>query len=781
MNTIDICNELHQNFIDFAYEANSQRAFADARDGLKPGQRACLWEMYSKGYTSNKPHVKSAKISGGVIANWWPHGDVAIYETFARMSQSWINNIPEVNWHGANGNIVIGNEPASARYTEAKLDKATEEGMFQGIKKQNVPMILNFSEDEEWPEVLPAIMPRLLINGCQGIGVTISNTWLPMNLKEITRSIKKYALTGELDINEGLIDFPSGGIIINKDNLSIIHKTGKGKVILRAKAEVKGKSILITELPYQVFVEPLMDEIKALLVKDELDDIKDIYNKTDKKRLLIEIECKNSPESTLKKLYAMTSLQKNYNTNQFALVGKTPKLLTLKEYYDIYLNHNKTCIRKEYEYDLNKAKVRLNIVEGLLIALEDIDNVVQLIKKSKNAAAAKDTLKETYNLNEEQAKAIVDMKLGRIANLEKLELENEKQKLIDTIKEINEILSNEKTLLDILLKRLEDFTKKYGYDRRTELQNFEIKPEEKEIETVTPEDVVVVINKTGEIKRIAKASFRTQRKGGKGIKTEDDAVLGTFSTNTIDTLLAFTNTGKMFRLLIDNIPAGTNISKGVGIGSLINLEPSEKVIAATTLERKNNKKYVVFMTKQGLIKKTLLEEYTQTKRSTGIAAIKLKEGDSIANIELMNEEEMIIITKKGMSIHFDTKDIAAIGRVTTGVKAIKLDEDDEVLVGLPILNNENQVAVITEYGYGKKTKVDEFPFQGRAGKGVVIYKTTPSTGKIIGAAIVNDESNLLLVGKTSICISAKDIPLLGRSATGNIMIKSGSLNSIVEL
>lgn len=736
--------------------------------------------MYSKGYTSNKPHVKSAKISGGVIANWWPHGDVAIYETFARMSQPWINNIPEVNWHGANGNIVIGNEPASARYTEAKLDKATEEGMFQGIKKQNVPMILNFSEDEEWPEVLPAIMPRLLINGCQGIGVTISNTWLPMNLREITRSIKKYVSTGEFDISEGLIDFPSGGIIINKNNLSTIHKTGKGKVILRAKAEVKGKSILITELPYQVFVEPLMDEIKALLAKDELDDIKDIYNKTDKKRLLIEIECKSSPESTLKKLYAMTSLQKSYNANQFALVGKTPKLLTLKEYYDIYLAHNKTCIRKEYEYDLNKTKVRLNIVEGLLIALEDIDNVVQLIKKSKDAAAAKDALKETYNLNEEQAKAIVDMKLGRIANLEKLELENEKQKLIDTVKEIEEILSNEKAILDILLKRLEDFTKKYGYNRRTELQDFETKPEEKEIEMVSPEEVIVIITKNGEIKRVPKSNFRIQKRGGKGVKTEDETILSSISTNTIDNLLLFTNMGKMYKLLVDKIPTGTSTSKGTSVNNLINLLPNEQVIAVTNLDRKNNNKYVVFITKNGMLKKTKLEEYSGVKRTTGITAIKIKEGDSIANIELMDEEDMIIVTKKGMAIHIGTKDVLPIGRDTMGIKAIKLKPEDEVFKGIAIRDNAETLATFTEFGLGKKTKLEEFSIQGKNGIGIAVQKLFPSSGDISGAEIINDKDNLLITGNKSICISAVDVPLLSRISAGNVMIK-GTIKSVVKI
>ena len=707
--------------------------------------------------------------------------DTAIYETFARMSQDWINNLPEVSWHGANGNIVIGNAPASSRYTEARLSKAAEDGMFQGIKKNNVNMILNFSEDEEWPEVLPSIMPRLLINGSQGIGVTIANVWLPMNLIEITEAIKNYILSGMIDNNTVFPDFPSGGIIINKDELHTINETGKGKVILRARTEIKNNSIFITELPYQVFVEPLLEDIKKLISEGQLEDIKDIYNKTDKKRLLIEIECKNSPETTLNKLFALTDLQKNYNANQYALVGKTPKLLNLKEYFDIYINHNSECISKEYIYDLNKATERLEIVNGLLKALEDIDNIISLIKSSKSAVDAKNNLIKEYNFSENQAKAIVDMKLGKIANLEKIEIEEEQKKLNSTIENCNNILSNKKEILNILIDRLINFTKKYGKDRKTLLENIKYSKEEKEIAEVIPEDVVVMLSKTGNIKRIPKASFRTQRKGGKGVKTADDVVMATIKTNTIDTLLLFTNEGKMYRIIVDNIPEGTNASKGVNISTLINLENNEKVIAVTNLERENENKYVVFITKQGLFKKTLLEEYIKTKRSTGIAAINLKDGDSIANIELMNDEDMIIITKKGYSIHFETKDIAAIGRVTAGVKTIKLMEDDEVLVGLPIRNQKETVAIFSSLGYAKKTNIDDFPVQGRVGRGVIAYKSNASTGDIIGAVMINDDDNILLVGKTSICISATDIPLFGRAATGNIMIKGSQLNSIVKL
>lgn len=781
MNTIDICKELHQNFVDFAYEANSQRAFPDARDGLKPGQRACLWEMYCKGFTSNKPHVKSAKISGGVIASWHPHGDVAVYETFARMSQPWINNIPEVSWHGSNGNVVIGSAPASSRYTEARLSKATEDGMLQGLKKKNVPMILNFSEDEEWPEALPAIMPRLLINGSQGIGVTIANVWLNMNLCEVTKVIENYLKTGEVDTNSYLIDFPSGGIILNKNDLHIIHETGKGKVILRAKTEIQKNSIIITELPYQVYVEPLLEEIKNLVIKEEIDGIKDWYNKSDKKRLLIEIECEKdvSPERVLTKLFKLTDLQKTYNANQWALVSKTPKLLNLKDYLEIYTNHNLDCIKREYEFDLTKAKNRLEIIEGLIKALEDIDNIIALIKKSESASKAKEALIREYDFTENQAKAIVDMKLGRLAHLEKIELNNEYEELTSNIKTWEEIISNKQKLEEIFLDRLLAFTKKYGSPRKTELTQVNISPEDKEITEVIPENVVVVVSQEGNIKRIPAKSFKAQRRNGKGVKTVDSAVLTTISTNTIDTLMIFTSKGKMYKLLVDNVPIGTNSSKGYHLSGLVKLDSDEKVIAVTSLDRKENAQYVVFITKKGLLKKTLLSEYTKVKRSTGIVAINLKDGDSIANVCFMNEEDILFITKKGMSIHFSTEDIAAIGRVTAGVKSIKLSDEDEVLLGIPLTEDIKTIAIFTEKGQGKKCEVSEFPSQGRGGRGVMVSKSD----SIVGACGLGDtEESILIIGKpNSICISSNDIPLVGRVCLGNVMIKNSNIISTVKI
>ena len=776
----DLIKELGTNFIEYAVAVNTDRAIPDATSGLKPVARRILWSSFESGRTFSKPHVKAARIVGDVMGAYHPHGDTSIYGALVRLSQNWVMRYPLIDWHGNNGNIA-GDGAAHMRYTEARLSKLVEEGMLNGLKKRNVDFIPNYSEDAEEPVTLPSIFPNLLCNPNTGIGVAMACNWLPHNLGEVAQAIYDY-----IDGKEPMLpgpDFPTGGIVINANDIPNILRTGHGSVKVRGKYKLEGQNLVFYEIPYGTTIESLLSEIGVVCDNKEIEGISEIRDESNKKGLRIVICCQKGfdPDSIAKKLFLKTDLQTSISYNQVALINKTPTELNLKDCIKIYIEHNINCLIKEVNYDLEKAEARLHIVKGLLIALEDIDNVIALIKKSASSEAAKTKLIEEYKIDEIQAKSILAMRLSSLARLEKIELEAEKDGLEKDIKEYNDILSNENKQINIIKDRLTDLVKKYGDARRTDLTNIEIKPEEKEIETVTPEDVVVILSQTGEIKRVAKSSFRTQRKGGKGVKSEDDAVLDTIATNTIDTLLVFTDTGKMYRLLVDNVPAGTNASKGVRIGTLINLEPNEKVIAITSLERKNNKKYVVFITKKGLFKKTLLEEYTKTKRTTGIAAINIKDGDSIANIELMDEEDMIIVTKNGMSIHFETKDIASIGRVTAGVKAIKLADDDEVLAGLPIRNNNDTVAVFSSLGCAKRTEISEFPLQGRGGKGVVIYKATPGTGEVIGAATVNDEDNVLLVGKTSICISAQDIPVLGRPATGNIMIKNGNLTSVVKL
>ena len=776
--SIKINEELHQNFIDFSYEANSQRAFPDARDGLKPGQRACLWEFFSKGYLPSKPHVKSAKVAGGVIASWWPHGDAAIYETFARMSQPWINNIPEVDWHGANGSIIGGPECASSRYTEARLSKASEEGFFSNIKKNVINMIPNFTEDDEWPELFPAIFPRLYVNGSQGIGMTIANTWVPGNLGEFVTKVHQYLETGDITYDNIYPDFPTGGIIINKNDLKTIYLTGKGKVVLRAKTSIEGNSIFIHELPYQVYAEPWIDSVKDLIIKDEIKGIKDIYNKSDKKRILIEIECDSSPLVVLNNLFSVTDLQKSYNPNQYALISKVPKLLNLKEYIEVYVKHNLDCIKKEYEFELRKAQAREEIVDGLLKAIENIDNIIQMIKSSNSVADAKTRLMAAYDFNENQAKAIVDMKLGRLAKLEGVELNKEKNELVEKINHCKEFLSNTNSQNSEFLNRLDTFNKKFGYARRTAVTQIAIEKNKKEEVYVEPEKCVVVMTEGGLIKRVPTMSFKVQKRNTKGVKTQDDITASVIRTNTVDSLMVFTNKGTMYRLSVNDIPEGTNASKGVGIKGLINMEPDEEANIIYSIYKDTTAKYIAFVTKNGIVKKTSLDEYIKTKRKTGVTAITLKEGDKLAAALLMESEDLVILTREGKCIRFKSSDVAASGRTTQGMKGINLDDGDEVVAALAIRDPKDNLAIFSVDGYGKRIDLSEIPVQHRGGKGLLCVKGA----QIAAAALINDEDNILIIGNmSSVCISGKDVPVLTRGTLGNIMIKNNKIKSVSKV
>ena len=776
----DLIKELGTNFIEYAVAVNTDRALPDARSGLKPVATRILYGAYDGGRVSSKPHVKCARIVGDVMGNLHPHGDSSIYGALVRLAQPWVLRYPLIDFHGNMGNI-DGDGPAAARYTEARLSKLAEAGMLTGLKKNCVDFIPNYDESSTEPVTLPAIFPNLLCNPNTGIGVAMACNWLPHNLREVADAIYAY-MDGETEITLPGPDFPTGGVIINKKDIPAILRTGHGSVKVRGQYKIEKQNIIFYEIPYGTKTEDLMTEIGKASDEKAIEGISEIRNESNKKGLRIVIECEKgaSPESVVRKLFAKTNLQTSVSYNQVALIDKTPTELGLIDCIKIYVEHNIKCIVREAEFDLKKALARLEIVKGLLKALEDIDNIVQLIKTSESASAAKVRLIEKYNFTENQAKAILDMKLAKLANLEKVELQNEKLELEKTIEELDALINNNNLQYAELKSRLQTIVKKFGDDRKTELAQIDIKPEEKEIAEVVPEDCVVILSQTGDIKRIPAKSFRTQKRGGKGVKSEDDLILKALHTNTIDTLMAFTNKGKMYRLLVDNIPVGTNVSKGVRIGTLINMEADEKVIAATSLNRGSDAEYVLFFTKNGLIKKTSLSEYMKVKRSTGIAAINLKEGDSIANVVFAKDEEVIVVTKEGMSIHFPTKDISPIGRVTAGVKAIKLAEGDYVIGGYPI-KDSTHVAVFSEKGLGKKVKISEMTIQARGGKGILIYKPTAGTGKVAGATLVKEGDNLLLVGRpNSIYISESDVPELSRTSMGNIMIKDSKILSVVK-
>lgn len=767
-NQIELTHELGTNFINYAMAVNTDRSIPDATTGLKPVHKRILYCALDDGLTSNKKHVKCANIVGSMLAKWHPHGDSSVYEALVRLSQPWVMRYPLIDFHGNQGNQ-CGDGPAAYRYTECRLAKISEDGMLAGVKKHCVDFQPNFDETRDEPINLPAIFPNLLCNPNSGIGVAMACSWAPHNLNEVAAAINDY-LSGKEPMLLGP-DFPTGGTILNKDDVPKIMTSGKGTVRIRAKYTHEGNDIIFYEIPYGVTVEKIMQELNELSdIEGALDGVTAIRDETTKKSVRIVLKCKKDANQSkiLSRVFSDTSLQSSFSYNQVALVNGEPKLLNLKDCIEIYVNHNIGCITKEYSFDLAKAQARLHIVEGLLKALEDIDNIVALIRSSKSAAAAKVALQDKYNFSEEQAKAIVDMKLGKLAGLEKMEIEQEKAELDNTINEIQIILSSHDKLIEVLQKRLNNIVTKYGDSRKTELTQVAIEKKAKEPIVVEPKDCVIVINNKNAIKRIDAKSFKPQKHNTTGVKTSDTIIFSQ-RTNTQDILMVFTSKGKMYRMVVDNIPEGTNTSIGAPISSLIEFEDNEVPMAFTTLTRDTNKKFIFFATKKGIVKKVPLEEYDNMKR-TGIVAIKFKDGDELAAVTFINQEEMMLVTKNGMCIRFAAAGMPISSRIAQGVKGMSIAEDDQVIAALPISNSADYLAVVSESGFGKKIELKEFTVQNRGGKGLACHKE-----QIAGAAIINDSNNVLINGdKTSIVIAADELPSLGRTSQGNVTLKNNT-------
>lgn len=773
----DLVNELGLNFIEYAVAVNSDRAIPDAKSGLKPVAKRILYGAYDCGFGSSKPHVKCANIVGNVMAEWHPHGDSSIYGALVRLSQPWVMRYPLIDFHGSNGNI-DGDGPAAYRYTEARLSKFTEEGLLTGIKKKNVDFIPNYSETKEEPVTLPAIFPNLLCNPNAGIGVAMACSWACHNLNEVAEAIYAY-IDGEEPMLPGP-DFPTGGLIINKNDIPNIMRTGHGSVKIRGKYNIEGNNIVFYEIPYGVGTEALMNQIGEAADSEKIKGIVDIRNESNKKgyRLVIECDKKASVLTIVNKLFAETNLQTSFSYNQVALINKTPTELNLKDCIKIYIEHNLECIKKEAQFDLEKANKRYEVVEGLLRALEDIDNIIALIKSSDNSKHAEQNLIEKYNFTENQAKAICAMKLGSLAKLEAVELNTEKADLAKVIADKNILINEEKARLSELKARLMAFVAKYGDERRTELAQIEIPKEEKEIEYVEPEKCVVVMTESGLIKRVPTTSFRTQNRNTKGVKTQDDITNAVIRTNTIDNLMIFTNKGKMYRLLVDNIPVGTNKSQGVPINSLVSMEGDEVATTMYSIYRDTDAKYVLFITENGLVKKTALEEFTKTKKKTGIAAIKIKEGDKLANVSLIKDEDIILLTQHGQGIRFKSSEIGASGRVAMGVKGITLKPEDKVIAGLVVRHDTDDLAIFAENGLAKKIKLTELTPQKRAGKGIIVYK---GSNVASGALITSGDRVLVCGNKTSLCVASDDIPEMSRTSVGNQIIKGSQILSVSKV
>ena len=777
-----IIEEVEQSFLDYSMSVIKDRAIPSAEDGLKPVARRILWDMFDKGYMNNKKFVKCAQPVGDTMGRFHPHGDSSIYGALVWLSQPWNMRYPLISFHGNNGSR-DGDEPAAYRYTECKLSKAGEE-MLADIKKNTVDWAPAYTDEEDEPVYLPGKFPNLLVNGTTGIAVAMACSFAPHNLREIMDAVVHVTNHPDCKVEELLNfitgpDFPTGGLLINKDELKAAYLTGKGRARVRGEYTIETKggkdSIVFTSLPYKVSKETLTEDIDKLCEEKKIEGIASIRDESGngEVRFVIELEKGVSSEPIIAKLFKFSRLEDTYSFNQVALVDKSPKLMNIKQLIEIYVAHQKDVLLRKTQFEVDKIKAKIHVLEGLLKALEDIDNVIALIKKSESAAVARVALMEQYGLSEVQAKAILDMKLSKLAHMEKIELQNEKADLTREADRLSNILANPVPELTRIFTEMKDT---YGDARRTTITQVATTKEEKEIEFVEPEKCVVMMTEAGTIKRIPATSFRTQKRNGKGVKTQEDITSMIIRTNTIDSLMIFSNQGRMYRLLVNDIPVGTNVSKGQSIKSLIAMETNEEPAIMYSIYRDTDAKYVLFATKNGVVKKTALEEYVNTKKKTGIGAISLKEGDELAAVTLIKDEPLAIVTKQGYVLRFNSIEVSATSRMTAGVKGINLSEGDEVIAALPVRNPDDALALFSENGLGKKILPKETITQKRAGKGVVCYKTTDATGPVRAAMLVSDEDNILLVGdKTSICISATDIPAMGRATIGNQMIKNGKV------
>lgn len=783
-----IIGEVEQSFLDYSLSVITDRAIPSAEDGLKPVARRILWDMFDKGYHNNKKFVKCAQPVGDTMGRFHPHGDASIYGALVWLSQPWNMRYPLISFHGNNGSR-DGYEAAAYRYTECKLSKAGEE-MLADIKKDTVDWQLAYTDVEEEPVYLPGRIPNLIVNGTSGIAVAMACSFAPHNLNEVMDAAIHVTQNPNCDIKEILNyisgpDFPTGGLIINKDELPAAYLTGKGRARIRGEYKIesdkRGDSIVFTSIPYKVSKEDLVKEIDKLCDEGKLEGITTIRDESNKDgvRFVIELAKGISSEPIIAKLFKLTRLEDTYSFNQVALVEKKPRLLNIKQLLEIYIAHQKDVLLRKTKYEANKVAARIHILEGLLKALEDIDNIIALIKKSESAAAAKVALMNQYGFSEAQAKAILDMKLSKLAKLEKVEIENERAELVSELERLQGILQNP---TPELVKGFTELKKTYGDARRSTITQVASTKEEKEIEFVEPEKCVVIMTEGGLVKRIPATSFRTQKRNGKGVKTQDDITHAVIRTNTIDSLMIFSDKGKMYRLLVNDVPVGTNVSKGQSIKSLINMDMDEQPAVMYSIYRDTDAAYVLFVTKNGLVKKTSLEEYVKTKKKTGIAAITIKDGDELAAVSLVKDEQLILVTKNGMAIRFDSKEVSPTSRATSGVKGINLGADDEIVAAIPVRNTNDKLAIFVNGGYCKKFGLDELPLQKRAGKGLMCYKPTDTTGKVVAATLVEDSDCVLILGdKSSICIEASEIPNLGRASIGNVVIKNSKVLSVSKV
>ena len=782
----DIEAEMRTAYVDYAMSVIVSRALPDARDGLKPVHRRILYSMYEDGITSDKPYRKCANTVGSVLGRYHPHGDSSVYDAMVRLAQDFTQRYKFIDGHGNFGSM-DGDPAAAMRYTEARMDKIAEE-MLVDIEKNTVEFMPNYDDRLQEPTVLPAKIPALLVNGSSGIAVGMATNIPPHNLGEVVDGIIK-VIDEDNVTNEDLMqvikgpDFPTEGIILGKEGIKEAYTTGRGKITVRAEAEIEEMSgnkrrIIVTSLPYQVNKAKLVETI-AQYVRDKkiegISDIRDESDRENKVRIVIELKRDANPQVVLNHLYKNTQMQTTFGAILLALVDGEPKILTLKDCLEVYIDHRKTVILRRTKFELDKAEARAHILEGLRIAIDNIDEIIAIIRSSYDDA--KEKLMERFGLSEIQAQAILDMQLKRLQGLQREKIEEEYQELMKLIARLKEILASDKLVYDIIKEELLEMKDKFGDERRTKIAAAE--GEIEDVDLIKEEQVVISLTKFGYIKRAPVDTYKSQKRGGKGITgmttKEDDFVKEIFIASSHDILLFFTNKGKLYRLRAFEVPEAGRTAKGTAIVNLLSLDSDEKVSEIIPIQNFADGKYLLFATKNGLIKKTALTEY-DSSRKTGLQAITLKEGDSLVNVRMTDgQDNVVMVTRKGMSITFEEKDVRSVGRVSQGVLGMRVDSDDEV-IGMEsiITGSKATLLAITENGFGKRTDLEEYRVQIRGGKGVITYKVTPKTGEVVGIKIVNDEDDVMLITDNGVIIrlNVKDISVLGRSTQGVTLMRT---------
>ena len=791
----DIEKEMREAYIDYAMSVIVSRALPDVRDGLKPVHRRILYAMHEDGITSDKPYRKCANTVGSVLGRYHPHGDSSVYDAMVRLAQDFSMRYRLIDGHGNFGSV-DGDGAAAMRYTEARMSKIAEY-MLTDIEKNTVDFMPNYDDRLQEPTVLPARIPALLANGSSGIAVGMATNIPPHNLTELIDGIIKIIdednVTDEelMSVIKGP-DFPTEGIILGMEGIKKAYTTGRGKITLRAETEIEEMSgnrqrIIVSSLPYQVNKANLIKTISELSKEKKVEGISECRDESDRKekvRVVIELKRDANPQVVLNQLFKHTQMQTTFGIIMLALVNGVPKILTLRQCLDCYIDHRKDVILRRTQFELDKALARAHILEGLKIALDNIDEVIEIIRNSYDDA--KERLMERFGLSDIQAQAILDMRLKTLSGLQREKIEEEYNQLMELIAHLRDILNSERLVFDIIKEELLEIKQKFGDERKTKIVAAEGEIDLDDL--IKEEQTVVALTHFGYIKRMPIDTYKSQKRGGKGITgiatREDDFVKQIFIASTHDTILFFTNKGKLYHLRGYEIPEAGRTARGTAIVNLLSLDAGEKISAVIPIQNFAEGKYLLMATKHGLIKKTALTEYNSS-RKTGLQGITLKEDDELISVRLTDgQDNVVLVTRNGMCITFDEKDVRPIGRVAQGVIGIRLDEDDEV-IGMEsvIAGGKATLLAITEKGFGKRTELDEYRVQIRGGKGVITYKITPKTGELVGVRIATEDDDVMLITDTGtiIRINVKDISVLGRSTQGVTLMRTNDGVKVVSM